>query len=500
MRASFQQTRYLRRLIVNHLSVWCGGTRIGAASLLAVSLATASLTAQPRPVPRPDWTRVQQETLEHFQAIVRIDTANPPGNETAVVDYLATVLTKEGIEFKTYALEPGRANLVARVRGTGRRRPLLIMGHTDVVTVEPSKWTFPPFSAARDGGYIYGRGTLDDKPHVAAGLMTLILLKRLNVPIDRDVIFLAEAGEEGTTRVGIDFMTTQHVDAIDAEYCLAEGGGIRREGGKVVFASVGTMEKVPRTVELIARGPSSHGSVPTKGNAVARLAKAVAALTDWTPPVRLNETTREYFTRTAALASREDAARFRALLGSDPRAAEAAAQYFQEHAPGYAAMLRPTISPTVLKAGNRYNVIPSEAMATLDVRLLPDDDPARIIEELNGVIKDPSIEVRFAARDGLPRPPGQSGISTEAFRAIESAVAQNYDTVTIPAMGTGATDSAQMRAKGVQCYGVGPATDSEDGPKGFGAHSDQERILESELHRFIRFTWDIVINLARARN
>ena len=191
---------------------------------------------------------------------------------------------------------------------------------------------------------------------------------------------------------------------------------------------------------------------------------------------------------------------FKALLGSDPRAADEAAQYFQEHAPSYAAMLRPTISPTVLKAGNRYNVIPSEATATLDVRLLPDDDPARIIEELKAVIKDPSVEVRFAARDGLPRPPGQAGITTEAFRAIESAVAQNYDTVTIPAMGTGASDNAQMRAKGVQCYGMGPATDSEDAPKGFGAHSDQERILESELHRFIHFTWDIVINLARARN
>ncbi|MFN7915597.1 MAG: M20/M25/M40 family metallo-hydrolase [Vicinamibacterales bacterium] len=474
--------------------------RLTTAMALATLLAGSALSAQPRPVPQPDWLQVQKETLEHFQAIVRIDTANPPGNETAVVDYLARVFTREGIEFKTYALEPGRANLVARVRGTGRRKPLLIMGHTDVVTVEPSKWTFPPFSATRDGGYIYGRGTLDDKPHVAAGLMTLLMLKRLAVPIDRDVIFLAEAGEEGTTRVGIDFMTTQHFDAIDAEFCLAEGGGIRREGGRVKFASVGTMEKVPRTVELIARGPSSHGSVPTRGNAVARLAKAVAALTDWTPPIRLNETTREYFTRAAALATRDDAARFRALLGADPKAAEEAALYFQEHAPGYAAILRPTVSPTILRAGNRYNVIPSEATATLDVRLLPDDDPARILEELRGVIKDPSVEVRFAARDGLPRPPGQAGINTEAFRAIESAVAQNYDTVTIPAMGTGASDNAQMRAKGVQCYGVGPATDSEDGPKGFGAHSDQERILESELHRFIHFTWDIVINLARARS
>ena len=472
--------------------------RIAAASCLAF-LGVIGVSAQPRPVPQPDWTRVQQETLEHFQAILRLDTSNPPGNETAVVDYLSQVLSREGIPVETFALEPNRANLVARVKGNGSKRPVLIMGHTDVVTVDPSKWTFPPFSATRDGGYIYARGALDDKTHVAAGLMTLLMLKRLGVSLDRDVIFLAEAGEEGTTRVGIDFMTGQHFETIDAEYCLAEGGGIRREGGRIQFASVGTMEKVPRTIELNARGASSHGSVPTQGNAVARLARAVAALTAWQPPIRLNETTREYFTRLAALASREDAARFRALLGNEPAKAEEAARYFQEHSPGYAALLRTTVSPTMLSAGRRYNVIPSDATATLDVRLLPDDDPAQIVGEIQKVIDDPAVDVKLAARDGLPRPLGASGINTEAFRAIETAVAQNYDTVTIPSMGTGASDNAQMRSKGVQCYGIGAATDIEDGPKGFGAHSDQERILESELQRFIRFTWDVVINLARAR-
>ena len=285
---------------------------LGFASLLVV----AGLAAQPRPVPRPNWPALEHETLEHFQAILKLDTSNPPGNETSVVNYLASVLTREGIPFQTFALDPERANLVARIRGNGRRRPLLIMGHTDVVTVEPSKWTFPPFGAVRDGGYIYARGALDDKPHVVAGLMTLLMLKRLDVPLDRDVIFLAESGEEGTTRVGIDFMTEQHFDAIDAEYRLAEGGGVRREGGRVRYASIGTMEKTPRTLELVARGPSSHGSVPTTGNAVAKLARAVAALESWQPPIRLNETTREYFSRLALISPVEEATRFKALLGT----------------------------------------------------------------------------------------------------------------------------------------------------------------------------------------
>ena len=153
----------------------------------------------------------------------------------------------------------------------------------------------------------------------------------------------------------------------------------------------------------------------------------------------------------------------------------------------------------MLRAGLRVNVIPSEAVATLDLRLLPGDEPDQVLEEIRKVVNDPTVDVRLAARDGKPRPIGSSRIDTEAFRAIESAVAQNYDTVSIPVMGTGATDNAQMRAKGVQCYGMGAATDAEDATKGFGAHSDQERILESELHRFTRFMWDVVINIARQR-
>ena len=476
--------------------------RFSVAALVAVACAVVletRLPAQTRPAPSPDWARFERESLEHFQAILRIDTSNPPGKETAVVDYLKQVLTAEGIPVEVFALEPDRANLVARVKGNGRKRPLLIAGHTDVVTVEPSKWTFPPFSATRDGGYVYGRGSLDDKPHVVAGLMMLLTLKRLNVPLDRDVIFLAEAGEEGTTRVGIDYMITEHFDAIDAEFCLAEGGGVRMTGGRVQFASIGTMEKTPRTIELTARGPSAHGSVPITTNAVARLAAAVTKVAAWEAPISLNPTTRLYFERMAGVSTPEQAARFRALLGSDPKAVAEAAAWLQEHAPAQAAVLRTTVSPTILRAGQRYNVIPSEASATLDVRVVPGDDPEALVATLKTLINDPTVEVTFAKRDGLPRPRGQSNVDSDAFHAIETAVAQNYDTITIPAMGTGATDNAQLRSKGVQCYGMGPATDSEDAPKGFGAHSDQERILERELHRFLRFTWDVVMLLARAR-
>ena len=181
---------------------------------------------------QPDWDRLDAETLQHFQELVRFDTSDPPGGEAPAVAYLKAVLDKEGIPVEVFALEANRPNLVARLKGSGKKRPLLILGHTDVVNVDPKKWTHPPFGAVRDGGYIYGRGTVDDKDNVVASLMSMVMLKRLNVVLDRDVIFLAEAGEEGSTRVGIRFMTEQHFASIDAEYCLAEGGGVSRSGGR----------------------------------------------------------------------------------------------------------------------------------------------------------------------------------------------------------------------------------------------------------------------------
>jgi acetylornithine deacetylase/succinyl-diaminopimelate desuccinylase-like protein len=465
---------------------------------LLPGLALVFGAAKPGELPhsQPDWAVVEQETLEHFQAIVRLDTSNPPGRETQVVEYLERVLEREGIAFQRFALEADRANLVARLPGNGTKRPLLLMAHTDVVTVRPEAWQFPPFSATRHEGHIYGRGTLDDKDNVAASLMVMLLLKRLDVPLDRDVIFLAEAGEEGTTRVGIDFMVEHHFDAIDAEFCLAEGGGVVLRDGEVRFATISTLEKTPRTVELIATGPAGHGSVPQPGNAVARLAAAVAALSRWEAPVRLNETTREYFHRLAEISPPAEARRYRRLLSPDPAEVYRAAEYFREHLPGVNALLRTSVTPTILRGGDRYNVIPSEASAVIDVRVVPGDDVEDVLEQLTRVIDDPAGVVRLAARDDRPRPSGGTSLDTDAFRVLEDAIGRHYETLALPTMSTGATDAAQLRAMGMHCYGVGPAIDAEDGPAGFGPHSDQERILERELHRFVRFYWDAVLGIA----
>jgi acetylornithine deacetylase/succinyl-diaminopimelate desuccinylase-like protein len=387
---------------------------------------------------------------------------------------------------------------VARPKGNGRKRPLLLMGHTDVVRVDPKKWTFPPFSATRDGGYVYGRGTIDDKDNVVASLMTMLLLKRNQVPLDRDVIFLAEAGEEAATRVGIEYMVREHLPEIDAEYCLAESGSTTRVGGRVQFAQIQAAEKIPHTIELTATGTSGHGSVPRLDNPVVHLAAAVAALGTWKPPIRLTETTREYFTRLTTFALPQDAARYRAVLTPESKAAADAVDYFAEHDPSKASMLRSSLSPTLLSGGLQVNVIPSEAKATVDVRLLPVEDPAAFLQLMRKVVSDPQVTVEYTGQN--IRPDGKPArLDTEVFRAIESAIVRNYDTTTIPAMSTGATDMAYLREKGIECYGIGSATDLEDVAKGFASHSDQERLLETELHRFVRFNWDLVLDLVRVK-
>src|SRR5687768_11028019 len=238
-------------------------------ALLVAALASTSLLAQSPS--QPDWAKIDQETMAHFQAILKLDSTDPPGKEDHVVAYLKQVLEKDGIAVQTFAKEAHRPNLVARIKGTGKQRPLLIMAHTDTVNVDPKKWTHPPFAAVRDGGYVYGRGTVDDKDNVAATLMVMLMLKRQNVPLDRDVIALFEAGEEGSSSIGVQFVASEHFDAIDSEFCYAEGGSVTRTGGQVKFASVQTVEKIPRAISVTSRGVAGHGSVPLEDRKSTRL-------------------------------------------------------------------------------------------------------------------------------------------------------------------------------------------------------------------------------------
>jgi len=468
-----------------------------ARALTLIALAVAGWVSIPGAQTPWNAAAIEQETMQHFQALLRLDTSSPPGNEIRAVDYLAQVLKREGIPYEVFAKDPQRPNLVARIKGNGKKRPILVMGHTDVVTVDPKKWTFPPFSATRDGGYVYGRGAVDDKDSVVAGLMLMLTLKRTGTALDRDVVFLAESGEEGAPEFGAQFMIDNHLAAIDAEYCFAEGGGVVRSGGQARQANVGTTEKEPRPIEVIARGSAGHGSVPRLDNAVVRLSDALAKIAAWVPPLQINETTVAYFRTLSPLVPPDVAARYRDVLNPNPKISGPADEWLLENEPQHWSMLHTSLVPTVIEGGYRYNVIPSEAKAIVDVRLHPEEDQKTFLDRVRAVVNDPRVEVRWY-RDPY-RPAGASRLNTEAFTVLQAQLKAHYNTAALPTMGTGATDMSQMRSKGLQCYGIGPAIDTEDAGKGFGAHSDQERILESELHRFVRFQYDVVMDLARAR-
>jgi acetylornithine deacetylase/succinyl-diaminopimelate desuccinylase-like protein len=443
-----------------------------------------------------NWKSQEAEILRHYSALVQIDSSNPPGNETAVVNYLKKVFDGEGIPSQVFALDPARANLVARIKGNGSKRPVLIMAHTDVVGVQREKWPVDPFGAIRKDGYIWGRGTVDDKDKLAANLMLMLLLKRSGTKLDRDVIFLAESGEEATTKPGIEFMVNQHFDQIDSEFCLTEGGGATLSNGRVTAVTISTTEKLPRRIRLVVNGTSGHGSIPRADNALVHLSAAVAKIGTWETPLRLNDTTRAYFERLAGMSSPEAAARYNGI--TDSKRSAAIQRYFGENEPMHYSMLRTSVVPTILNAGFRMNVIPSQAEATIDVRMAPGEDQNAFFIQMQRVIGDAAVKIEHLT-DGERPPTPPSRLDTDMFRALETVSKRMYPgSVTLPTMLTGATDMAFLRAKGIQSYGLGPATSDTD-RSNYGAHSDVERLLESSLYSFVRFTWESVLEVAASK-
>ena len=310
------------------------------------------------------------------------------------------------------------------------------------------------------------------------------------------MIFLAEAGEEGTPDVGINFMVEKHFDVIDAEYALAEGGQNIKRDDKVWQVGIETTEKMPRRVTLVARGTPGHGSKPTLENAVVILANAIARAGAWQTEVRLNDTTRTYFRRLAEISAPEDA--FRYLNVENEELGDEIQQHFLETFPYHYSISRTSVVPTVIDAGFRRNVIPSEASAILDIRMLPDEDVEAFYGKLAAVIDDPRVEI---VPETIYRPAApQSDIDNEMFRILEDVALRMYpDAAVLPIMQTGATDMAQVRARGVQAYGIGPARSIEEINSGFGAHGDNERVEEQAFVEMVRYMWNVVIEVAASR-
>ncbi len=460
--------------------------RVVLVGLLIASLSSV-VTAQQA---GPDFNKARTEAVKFLSELVKIDTSNPPGNETRAAEYIKGVLAAEGIPSQIYESAPGRGSLVARLKGNGKKKPLLLMGHLDVVGVERSKWTVDPFAALIKDGYLYGRGSTDDKAMDAANLEVFLLLHRLKVPLDRDVILLAEAGEEGTPQFGIDFMIEKHWEEIACEFALNEGGDTPEADGKVRYVGVSTTEKVPRGLIVTARGTSGHGSVPRMDNAIVHLSAAVARIGMWEAPMRLNETTRRFFQQLAKISPPEKARLYAHV--EDP----AVQQKLHETEPAYYSMLRTSLAPTIIKGGFRINVIPADAEAQLDVRALPDENMEALKAELARLINDPAVQITSSPNNLRPATP-PSGLETDAFHALERAQLKVFPgALTIPIMQVGATDSSELRAKGVQAYGIEPILTAEDLKR---IHGNDERVQIAGFGKFVEFLYMATTDIAGAK-
>jgi acetylornithine deacetylase/succinyl-diaminopimelate desuccinylase-like protein len=437
-------------------------------------LADAQVPGMPTPTaaqtatPLGDNSALAREATGWLADLIKINTTNPPGNEEAAAKYIAAILQKEGITAELLPLTPGRSALVARLKSSTFPDPskaLLLVAHMDVVGVERAKWTVDPFGAIPKDGYIYGRGTVDDKGMLAANLAAFVQLKRSNARLNRDVIFLATASEEGGGDASIRTVISKYWDKIAAKYAINEGGNVFAKGGKVQYVAVQASEKVAVNVTVTAKGTSGHASIPLKDNA------AVEKIGNYTAPVHFTTIVRRYFEGIAPLQDDEIGKWIRSLDTSDR--GEHAARVISESNPMWNAMLRDTISPTMLNAGVRANVIPSVAAANLNIRLLPGNTITALLSELNKTVNDPQVKLEVQPDAGLAAP--DSSLESDFYSAIVKASAEEFSGVpVVPFQSTWATDSAQLRLHNVQAYGLVPFPLTDEDIKRM--HGDDERI------------------------
>jgi acetylornithine deacetylase/succinyl-diaminopimelate desuccinylase-like protein len=466
----------------------------------AQALRSAPLAAQSTPstalsnAGMPDFDALSQEALGWLEALVKIDTTNPPGNEMVAAKYVSDILTHEGIQNEVLEMAPNRGIVVGRLNASAMANPsnaLLLVAHLDVVGVSREKWTVDPFGAGIKDGYIWGRGTIDDKGMVAANLATMVALKRAAVPLNRDVIFVADDDEEGGGSASIKFAIQKYWDKFACGYALNEEGRVILKDGKVQYVGIQASEKVAMNVTMIATGTSGHASVPRPDNPVTHLAAAVAKVGEYQTPVQLQTIVESYFEQLSKVEDDEIAKWMRAL--ETPERKDLAAKRLAEMSPIWNSMIRDTIAPTMLTAGVRANVVPSEARANLNIRLLPGDSIQTLMAQLATVINDRQVKLELAADPGTPAPP--SSLDTELYRSITRVSQQFFAGAGVtPMMSTGATDSAQLRLHNVQAYGLLPFPLTETDV--LRMHADDERLPLDSFRKGVEYYFRVVYDFS----
>ena len=439
---------------------------------------------------------LEEEARAHLRTLISFDTSNPPGNEILAAEYLRQKMDADGIPAELFTSTGTRTSMIARLKGSGGKRPLLLMCHTDVVPADPAEWDTPPFSPVEKEGYIYGRGAADDKNLCAAMAAVMSWLKKSNTKLARDVIFFAEADEEsGGKDRHLDWLLAHHKDKLDAEFALNEGGITLMDGGRVSQIRVQAAEKDYLDLTLVARGQAGHASVPSADNPVAAIARAVSRLSDHRFPARLDAVVRAFLERQQEVARPPlKGAIAEVLEAVDEADLDRAADNLAALEPEFGAMLRETVAPTMLKAGYKSNVIPAEAQAVLNARLLPGRTPDQLVADLRAVIDDPAVDILYDQR--TRGPVGPMPTNTPLYQAIVEAAKEHAPQAAVmPYMSAWTTDSGELRARGVVTYGLIPPFTAEDGRM----HGKNERIELASLDWYTRFLRTVVLKVAAAK-
>lgn len=441
-----------------------------------------------------NWQTIIPEVTMILQDLIRFNTTNPPGNETPCLEHIAQILKRDDIDSMILESAPGRGNLVARLKGDGSLPPLLLMGHVDVVPAEADKWEHPPFSGDLIDGIVWGRGATDMKQMVAMELMVFLLLKRENVPLKRDVIFMANADEETGGRMGAGWVAQNHPDLIRAEYAINEGGPTSIVIDGKVFFVCSTAEKGSARFTLRGRGQPGHASQPHQHNAILPLSKAMAKLIETPLPLRVTKSARAQI---QAMARHVNDGQRENLLGLLDEATYekslAALPLAEPQKRRLNAAMRNTAVPTILKAGSKINVIPAEAECQVDCRILPGTTRESLEQELRAVIGN-QVEIEF----GPIYPALESDPDSPLFETIRQVIEKHEPGATlVPGLITGGTDAKSVTTLGTKVLGFVPMR--YEGPSMTGlAHAHNERISVANLDFGTRVLYDVVRQFCEA--
>ncbi len=457
-------------------------------------------------------SRISEEHLRQYsdlaedwmQQYLRVDTTNPPGNEMRGVEFFRKILDDEGIENRVFEIAPGRGDLWARVQANsdknphlsqrqgevGHPRPIILLNHMDVVTSDASHWKVPPFSGELRDGYIWGRGAQDMKDEGLAQLVVMVMLKREKIALDRDVIFLAVADEEAEGQ-GTDWFTKNQRDLLgNAEFLINEGGENLLENGKVKYVGVDVGEKTSYWLRVVAHGRPGHGSRPNPDSAPNRLVHALNKILAYKTPLRVLPVVDEFLRDMAPYEPAERALYYRNVKKAieDKR--------FQQEVEGDESLnflLRDTISLTMLGGSGQTNVIPPEAWANLDLRILPGGDPKAVVEALRRVVNDPDVTIEPIEPEF--KVANYSGTNNAMFAAIREASAKYFPGApVVPHITSGYTENQRYRPLGIVAYGFSPYTATEE--EGNTEHGNDERIRVEEVRRGPRVLFDVVVKVA----